>query len=390
MKFDWRKWAIVAPNNDSGLGRMSQDMKAVLPIGRHLVASADLLENRSSTSSSEVHFFEDSSSSDITDSIEGLQGLIFFERITGWHPELLRLSRKIGLRIVCVPMWEWFRGVSTAWKNCDFFVCPNRTCERVVGGYGFRNVKQTTWTLDIARLPHRIIQGSAIHFVHNCGRLDPDDRKGTFDTIQAFEKARNANIRLTVRTQLEDSLSSEDKRISISCKNLPEVKELYAEGDVFIQPSKLEGIGFMVLEAIASGLPVITQDIAPLNEYGNQSELHVLPRRFKWPAYSSAWIEHSHLRLPHSKRLVEMIEWCSKNEMNSISLRNRIWAERTFDREILLKSWEAILAGVLTLPKKPFIPPSTDPQLPCNKLSGRARHALMKFAKLQLPMRTFL
>jgi glycosyltransferase-like protein len=52
--------------------------------------------------------------------------------------------------------------------------------------------------------------------------------------------------------------------------------ELYGAGDVFVFPSVKEGWGLVVLEAMASGLPVIASDIEPLIEYLRDGENSML------------------------------------------------------------------------------------------------------------------
>lgn len=52
--------------------------------------------------------------------------------------------------------------------------------------------------------------------------------------------------------------------------------ELYAAGDVFAFPSVKEGWGLVVLEAMASGLPVIASNIEPLIEYLRDGENSML------------------------------------------------------------------------------------------------------------------
>jgi glycosyltransferase-like protein len=56
--------------------------------------------------------------------------------------------------------------------------------------------------------------------------------------------------------------------------NIPEVNmpDLYGAGDVFVFPSLKEGWGLVVLEAMASGVPVIASNIEPLTEYLKDSE----------------------------------------------------------------------------------------------------------------------
>lgn len=43
---DLSKWAVVAPKDFTGLGRMAEDMKAVLGIGYHLVIPSERLNNQ--------------------------------------------------------------------------------------------------------------------------------------------------------------------------------------------------------------------------------------------------------------------------------------------------------------------------------------------------------
>ncbi|MBI2486254.1 MAG: MSMEG_0565 family glycosyltransferase [Deltaproteobacteria bacterium] len=52
--------------------------------------------------------------------------------------------------------------------------------------------------------------------------------------------------------------------------------ELYEAGDVFVFPSVKEGWGLVVLEAMASGLPVIASNIEPLIEYLRDGENSML------------------------------------------------------------------------------------------------------------------
>lgn len=42
---------------------------------------------------------------------------------------------------------------------------------------------------------------------------------------------------------------------------------LYEQGDVCVQPSRWEGLGLSLLECQAAGMPLVTTDAAPMNEY---------------------------------------------------------------------------------------------------------------------------
>jgi glycosyltransferase involved in cell wall biosynthesis len=109
--------------------------------------------------------------------------------------------------------------------------------------------------------------------------------------------------------------------------------------DVAIQPSKMEGIGFMILEAVCAGLPVITTDYPPMNEYVRQPEMKVRTHWWKRKAFPTAWVKHAHLRLPRRDDLVRHIEWCADYDMEHFSDQNRAWARETFSADHLRKRW---------------------------------------------------
>ena len=381
---DLSRWGLIAPNNDSGLGRMAQDLKTILPIGRHLVAESSNLPERPLVGPRETRFSSTWTEAQLESELRGFQGLIFFEN-NSWHPLLLQTARRMKIRTVCIPMWEWFRGLSPQWLNCDYFACPNEMCLRVVRSYGYNNSALVPWTLDLSRLPQRVVSGPARHFVHNAGVVDPDDRKGTNQAIAAFAKTSHPEIHLTVRMQKEAGICTSDKRIKLWVGNLSDPYELYAEGDAFIQPSKLEGMGFMVLEAVASGLPVITLDAAPMSEWVRQSQMLARVRHFRYPAYSSAWIEHSHLSLPHLNDLSRKIIWASENDLEAISRDNLAWTRQTFAPDRLRETWANTLDGVLRMPHSKEVATLPDPPSPCHSYPARARNVLESLTGWRAP-----
>jgi glycosyltransferase involved in cell wall biosynthesis len=339
-------WAVYAHKDDTGFGRMARDVRAVLGLGQHLVIPSERLLDHPVDGINERWLPGDASPNLVRSLLSGLDGILFFERAT-WHPYILRMAREMGVATVCVPMWEWFKGDAPEWKLVDLFVCPTRQTEKVVQSYGFRNTVVIPWALDLARLPRRQILGPARHFIHNAGLVDHDDRKGTRDTIRAFTKVTRPDIRLTVRMQKPVSLPPLDDRITLEVGNLPDPAGLYSVGDVCIQPSKMEGLGFMVLEPVAAGLPVITTDYPPMNEFVRQAEMRCGARWFKRRAFASHWIKQAHLKLPNIKNLARVIGWAAAHDLNAISSGNREWAEETFSPERLRQIWCSTLLSVL-------------------------------------------
>ena len=323
---------------------MCQDIRSVLGIGKHMVVSSERLTSKSNFLDSDYLMTDSLSMDELCYQLEGLVGIICIERIL-WHKLLIKAAKSLGLKIICVPMWEWFRGSDQEWQTVDRFLCPNFKALSVLKSYGFNNAINVTWSIDIPALPYRKINGFAHTFIHNVGLIDNDDRKGTNLVIEAFNRVKNPNLKLILRMQKTSNLPKIDKRIEILTENLEKPSELYKEGQVAIQPSRMEGLGLMVLEPTCCGLPVITTNAAPMNEYGYKNELLTKTNLFKRKAfaYKSAGIRQAFLTNPRINDLTKKINWCSKNDLSSISVANRNWALQQFDTNKLREEWKEAL-----------------------------------------------
>ena len=142
----------------------------------------------------------------------------------------------------------------------------------------------------------------------------------------------------------------------------------------------------MILEAVASGLPVITLNQAPMNEWVRQPELLARPLASRYPAYSSAWVEHSHLRLPDITDLASRIAWTAEHDLETISRKNRSWAEELFDPLALYAQWEASLDLVYRMPAKKLEHPLPEPPPPCLRFGNRIRQLATKIIGRPLPL----
>lgn len=108
-------------------------------------------------------------------------------------------------------------------------------------------------------------------FFHSCG-VSPD-RKGTQLLVAAFSRIRG-RCKLVIHSQwplAKDfpelvGLIRKDSRIVLIEQIVP-APGLYHLGDVYVYPTVLEGIGLTIAEALACGLPVITTNEPPMNEF---------------------------------------------------------------------------------------------------------------------------
>jgi glycosyltransferase involved in cell wall biosynthesis len=122
------------------------------------------------------------------------------------------------------------------------------------------------------------VTAGAVTFFHSAG-MNPR-RKGTDFVIEAFTKLRSSK-RLVIHTQVNLLESFPNLRGVVG--SLLDNGELhiieatvpapgkYHLGDVYVYPSRLDGIGLSIVEALSCGLPVIVSDNAPMNEFAHET-----------------------------------------------------------------------------------------------------------------------
>lgn len=118
----------------------------------------------------------------------------------------------------------------------------------------------------------KIERKKPIIFFHSAGFGGVKFRKGTDILVKAFRHVKG-NVRLVIHSQANidrygdiKELILNDERIEFLEKTVP-LPGLYHLGNVYVYPSRLEGIGLTVMEAMACGLPVISTDTPPINEF---------------------------------------------------------------------------------------------------------------------------
>ncbi len=100
-------------------------------------------------------------------------------------------------------------------------------------------------------------------------------RKPLGPVLEAFEATTDDRLRLIVKAQVERkqvkaaaAAAERDPRIELRLADQPTAEHLreLASCDAFIAPARWEGLGLPLYEAIAFGLPAITNDAPPMNE----------------------------------------------------------------------------------------------------------------------------
>ncbi len=120
------------------------------------------------------------------------------------------------------------------------------------------------WAVDRSAAP---ISGRLVHLLFVGGDFP---RKGGDTLLRAFESLPSSvNAHLHIVTKTADIPLRDPSRVSIRRDigpNSPELRKLFAEADLFVFPTRGDCLPLAVLEAMASGLPVITTRIGALPE----------------------------------------------------------------------------------------------------------------------------
>lgn len=198
--------------------------------------------------------------------------IIFFNEQQWWTPVLLckKLGIKIGSYIdyyteETIPFFAVF----------DFLICNTKR--------HFETFKWHTqafyvpWGTNINLFKNESylpVNKEFLTFFHSCG-MSPE-RKGADILLNSFYKLEGRR-KLIIHSQTDLKIAFPSLREIINkmvAEGTLEIinKEvsapgLYYLGDVYVYPSRLEGIGLTICEALACGLPVITGDNQPMNEF---------------------------------------------------------------------------------------------------------------------------
>ena len=119
----------------------------------------------------------------------------------------------------------------------------------------------------------------------NVARYSP--QKAQVDLVRAMERVApevpGAALLLVGWGDCEEEIGREIRRRNLEDRvfltgRVGTVHEYYALADVFVLPSRIEGFGIVLLEAMAAGLPAIATDIPGVNEVVRDGDSGILVR----------------------------------------------------------------------------------------------------------------
>jgi hypothetical protein len=262
---------------------------------------------------------------------------------------LPRLARETGTRVACVPMWEWTSPTSAWLRDVDLMICPtNHACRLFTDWkrrFGFRwQVSHFPWPVSGERFRFRLRErcerfvfvnghgGAAAKEIDSGRRLAV--RKGLDHVLEAAKKA--PEVPWIVYTQA-DIASYPPANVEV--RPAPAAHEqLYEDGDVCVQPSRWEGIGLPLLECQMAGMPLVTIDEPPMNEY---HPLRVVePSSWQW----GFLLEGQPVRIPvvTAEVLAGVVRELYGSDIRAASLAAHEWACRERKWQPAVNTWRKL------------------------------------------------
>ena len=190
--------------------------------------------------------------------------------------DALSQLRARGVRLIGRFVWEHFTAEHVEPARAAYDVVYSVTeCERErYRGWGMETPR-VPWGIhpELLAIPVERAGDGMVRFVFPGGFLG--HRKPAEPVIEAFSRTRGEHLRLVVKAQVERTRLKEilpmveaDERIGLRLADEPWDEHLaaIAANDVSISPSRWEGLGLPLYEAVAFGMPTITNDDPPMNE----------------------------------------------------------------------------------------------------------------------------
>jgi len=193
--------------------------------------------------------------------------LIIFNEQSDW--EIIVNCRTIDVKIVSYI--DYYKQNTVELFNLyDAVICNTNRHYQVFEKH--KKCIYIPWGTDTELFKPKNIEKGKLTFFHSAGMGGVNLRKGTDVLVKAFNKLK-VPAKLIIHSQ-----APIEKYAGISdiINNNPHIEflhktvtapGLYHLGDVYVYPSKLEGIGLSIAEALSCGLPVITTRCAPMNEF---------------------------------------------------------------------------------------------------------------------------
>jgi len=257
----------------------------------------------------------------------GLDVVLIIEYPFCW--DYLKILKEKGIKIVYIPMIDSV-GTKILEKYKDFvdlWLCINKWSYNIIKAKGWKCC-YLPYPIDTDYFKF-IQRGENKVLLHNAGYVGLKNRKGTDLVLRAFQKLDKEKVKLIINSQVPlekyGCLYDVDLRVGEKL----EIMDLYKEGDIYLAPSRFEGNGLTMYEAMACGFPVITTNAPPMNEVVEDKEFLIKVEN------NLHFNEENTIYEPDLNDFVSKINFVMDIDLKEVSKRNREIIENKFSWNVL-------------------------------------------------------
>lgn len=297
---------IYGKDNQKGLGILTKEYVKHLPIERVLIREDRITDH----SYKNATYWQTFNYGKADKFLEGLDTLFILEM---YDPKLLDLARKKKVRTILKVNYEFLPQKRPI--EPDLYLCSSSLNYKAVATPNKVLIPDPV-NVDLINFSKR---QSAQTFVHNAGNT-LGDANGTDAVIEAQKHIKS-------KAKLEIREFDRDKKYY----------ELYDEGDVLLLPQRFRATSLPIQEAMAAGMPVMTTNIEPFNEF---CQILFEPDKIVTKELSRP-VNYAEL---DPKKIAEKIDETYNKDISKLSLKAREYAESI--------SWKALTPKYLELCQK--------------------------------------
>lgn len=278
-----KRIGLVGFNTAQGLGYVNRDIAKFLGLRRWIVTAHSRFPMLDLPDGVDCRICPwKADDDDIRSWLHGLDVVVFVEVV---QDNLPRIAQEMGIKTACIPMVEWLPTENQWTKHIDLWLAATLHSYNQLLAVGVKGeVAYCPWPIDVEAFDFRQ-RTRCERYVFAHGNGGPRDRKGGKIVAEAARLA--PDVPLIVYSQVQDGLTSsltEDvhwpKTVDFRGA-VPSPADLYRDGDVFVLPSRWEGLGLQLFECQAAGMPLITTDAPPMNEANPWRRLPSTPNRVR-------------------------------------------------------------------------------------------------------------
>jgi len=199
---------------------------------------------------------------------------VVFNEYGQWEKDevnLVEVAKEEGAKTYGYLIWEHLTDMNL-FNHYDKIIAPTHSYEKFLRSQKIRNFVYIPVSVDLKEFPKEEPKINDIFtFFHPGGWGGYKNRKSTQEVISAFIKMNRKDTKLIISSQkkIDYDANSIPDNIEIIDKDLArkELIDLFYKSDAVVLPSKWETVGIPILESLAAGKPVITNNYPPMDEF---------------------------------------------------------------------------------------------------------------------------